>query len=996
MLTQCVSAEMLDRLHAGELPEPEETAVRAHLQTCMQCARKEAELLHAHERLLHDVRVLHGSGLLRAAAPAPEISSSAPPPHADRPIIAPNIAGYRIVEEISRGGQGVVYRAIQESTKREVALKVLRDGAFASQSAKLRFQREIELAAGLRHAHIITIFDSGVTAEGMQFCVMDYVRGLPLLRHITEYGLTLERSLDLFAAVCEAVEFAHTRDILHRDLKPSNILVDVEGQPRVLDFGLARLLADPRQTLMSGSLELVGTLPYMAPEQAAERGQAVDRRTDVYALGVILYEMLTGRSPYPVQGRVTDVLRHICETPPLSLRRAWNAPLGAPGNSESGRRAGRCPLDTDIETIVAKALAKEPERRYATAGELATDVRRYMRGEAIAARPASAVYRARKFVRRRRVALGLSGLAAAAVIAAGATMYFQSLAGRAAAAQRREEARRLYFEAQAEAYRYPKNAVALYERAIERDPEFLDARIRRAFLLHREISTQDAGKAAEEILAQHPDCGPAHLLLGQVYRLTNPQHAAKHREEGLRLAADDLYYRAAALDVAQSAEAVELLTKLLAEDGSNLDARSERAWRNTVLRNPEAVLADAEVLRAIQPKSPDGWVWGGAALDRLDRHREAMEWYDEAVRLAPNRYSTRIYRAELFLAMGEYQRALADCDRAIELMPRLADAFALRARIRYVQGDRKIFLDDLETSLSIDPDCGLALTLRGRHLLEEGKLQEAYDSLHRALSAAPASVDVLVDLGKTLNELGRHGEAVEYFAKALSYSPNSIAAHTNRAQAYEALGESELAVADYTRVIELDPNSSFEIYSRAHLCWELGRIEEALADFRRAGELAPSEPGPPRYCGALLWVQGDLPGAIDFLEHAMSLMAESEPSQYFWLWELYSRRGQPGDAETATQMLARVEDIQMTPGYANLLRHCRGELTDEALVAAAQNADHQCDAYFHLAAHAGIAGDRSTERAWLNQASAVCPDHTDEFKIARQRLSALDDRLAGH
>ena len=320
----------------------------------------------------------------------------------------PDIGGYEITRELSRGGQGVVYQALQKSTKREVAIKILLAGPYATDSAQRRFEREIELVAQLRHPDIISIFHSGTTADGLPFYVMDYVRGLPLKEYVRANNLTLEETLELFVTVCEAVQYAHQKGVIHRDLKPTNILVDGNGTPRILDFGLAKPLGAPGGSSISATLEIIGTLPYMSPEQAGGSTDEIDTRTDVYSLGIILYELLTGQRPYPVEGRIADVLRHILETQPTPPTRSWTRDAGITRRGTRRLRAGECPIDSELEAIVFKALAKERERRYQSAGELARDIRHYLRGEPIEAKSDLLAYvlwrQARRYFRQTPVA----------------------------------------------------------------------------------------------------------------------------------------------------------------------------------------------------------------------------------------------------------------------------------------------------------------------------------------------------------------------------------------------------------------------------------------------------------------------------------------------------------------------------------------------------------------------------------------------------------------
>jgi non-specific serine/threonine protein kinase/serine/threonine-protein kinase len=323
----------------------------------------------------------------------------------DHPATAQvSIEGYEIISELHRGGQGVVYKAFQASMKREVAIKVLLGGTYASPSAKRRFEREIELVASLRHPNVVNVHDSGTTGDGQPYCVMDYIDGQRLDQYVRATQLTLEDTLTLFGKICDAVTYAHQRGVIHRDLKPSNILVDSDGSPKVLDFGLAKNLTAPVDRVISVTGQVLGTLPYMSPEQAQGSIGEIDTRTDVYALGVILYELLTGRYPYPVVGQMADVLKHIAETPATAPTRQWTPESGVSRRTSRRLRTGKCPIDDEVQTIVLRCLAKERARRYESAGGLLRDIERYLGGQAIEAKRDSTWYVLRKLVRRHAVA----------------------------------------------------------------------------------------------------------------------------------------------------------------------------------------------------------------------------------------------------------------------------------------------------------------------------------------------------------------------------------------------------------------------------------------------------------------------------------------------------------------------------------------------------------------------------------------------------------------
>ena len=344
------------------------------------------------------------------------------------PSLPSSIGPYKVLGLLGVGGMGAVYEAEQQRPRRVVALKVIKPG-FVSPSLLRRFEREAEVLGRLQHPGIAQVYEAGTAVHEYEpapqrasrelerpgpnipplsgdmpgavpaaeakrsasvatpYFAMELVRGTTLTRYANEKSLDLRQRLDLITRICEAVQYAHQQGVVHRDLKPGNILVDTSGQPKILDFGIAKITGNAAQlsTIETQVGQIVGTLPYMSPEQARGEVDKLDTRSDIYALGVIAYELLAGRLPYDLkQAIILEAVRVICEEDP--------APL-----SSIDRRLGG-----DLETIIAKSMAKEKERRYASASELASDIKRYLNDEPVSARPPSTWYQWSKFARRNK------------------------------------------------------------------------------------------------------------------------------------------------------------------------------------------------------------------------------------------------------------------------------------------------------------------------------------------------------------------------------------------------------------------------------------------------------------------------------------------------------------------------------------------------------------------------------------------------------------------
>ena len=702
---------------------------------------------------------------------------------------ARRIGAYELVRLLGEGGMGLVYlaRRADDQYRRQVAIKLMHAGLGHHPDMLRRFRAERQILANLDHPNIARLLDGGITPEGSPYLVMEYIDGIPIDDYCRRAQLPIAERLRLFRIVCEAVEYAHRDLVVHRDIKPGNILVTAAGAPKLLDFGIAKLLNPEASDLTLMATRTTGRLmtpEYASPEQV--RGQPVSTATDVYALGVLLYELLVGRAPFKMDSASPlEIARAICEREPL---RPSTAARHNPAVAVLEARS----LRGDLDNIVIKAMRKEPARRYASVSQFSDDLRRYLEGYPVEAAGGAWRYRAGKFIKRHKAGVGFAAAGVVAVLAFGIAMGI--LAHRAAL--ERETAEReaqfltsIYAAGTPEQARgRPVDTVALLDRGVMR---------------------------VDKELAGNPEVQATMLTnLGEAYMNVG---AYDHAETALQKAYD-LRRRIFGENNADTAATLDDLGTAIRLEGRY--AQAEPEFRR-------ALAVRQKLLGAKNAATTASMANLGECLYLEDKNTEAEQLLRKALEIqgggvTPLAAATRNYLALAVETRGDYEQAAqllreaVDMDRRAEgadspdFANSLHNLAGAEMRAGDILGAEAAEREDLALRRKIlgndHPDLGYSLNNLGWILLQTGELKEAESLLAEQLSlvrrhfpeTSPRMVGALDNWARVLQAKGEYAQAEEYFRKALAIvQPKPEITNWSAAQILANIGVLELDRGDY-------------------------------------------------------------------------------------------------------------------------------------------------------------------------------------------------------
>lgn len=732
------------------------------------------------------------------------------------------IGKYQLTEKLGQGGMGEVWKALDTDLNRWVALKFLK-GEDPSHLARL--QREAHTAAGLTHPNIAGVYEIS-ESEGRHFIAMQFVQG----RTLESFSKADRRLLvQLIRDAARALDHAHRQGVIHRDIKPANLMVtQAEEGARVivLDFGLARPIEGGKTLSQSGGV--LGTPAYMSPEQA--RGEKLDERSDVYSLGATLYEVLTGKTPFEGTG-VLDLIKKVEVEEPLAPRKINPS------------------IPRDLETVALKCLEKDRDRRYATAKDFANDLNRWLEGDAVQARPASAMYRFRMRLAKRKAVVATAGVAAMLLTVA---LGWWLWVGRPDTEHLRHmaEGRKLWEKARmaaisgidpAQIREHSKVAREQFEEAIRERPES-DAHLMRGRCLELEGQDDEAMRALERAYEMDPANAEARVELAKVLFLryqasrgtpTASIYAAGSSVESRR------YFSALPSETVEERGYRERGGKLIAEGRAS--PAQESLLKGLLAMGMGNYSRAAEALSAYtktEPWDAQAHEMVGISLYHARDFSGAIKALDRALSLVSNANWFR-WRGLAKDALGLYDEAIADHTNAIESDPRLAIAYSNRGIAKGAKGLYDEAIEDHTKAIELDPRLANAYTSRGAAKVGKGLYDEAIADYTKAIELDPKDADAHANRGTVQGRKGHFDKAIADCTKAIELDPRNSFHYANRGTAHFVKGQYDEAIADYAKAIELEPKEARHYVHRGSALFNRGQRDEAIEEFTKAIALDP-------------------------------------------------------------------------------------------------------------------------------------------------------------
>ena len=702
----------------------------------------------------------------------------------------PEIPGHEVEAVLGRGGMGVVYKARHLRLNRPVAVKMMLAGGYAGRSGLLRFLREAEALAGLRHPNIVQVHEVG-DLDGLPYFTMEYVEGGSLGQSLAGTPQPARQASALVETLAGAVHAAHQGGIVHRDLKPANVLLTANGTPKITDFGLARRMDGEHDLTWTGTP--IGTPSYMAPEQADGMSRPIGPAVDIYALGAILYELLTGRPPLRAATAAETMLQVISQEPVPPSRLNPNVPR-------------------DLETICLKCLHKDPQRRYATAAALAEDLNRFQGGESILARPAGAPERIGRWIRRHRtesVMLAVSLLLLAALVAG--SLWFVAQESR----RRHAVEADLRMVAQLQDGARWQEAQAVLERA--------EARLGGAGL-HGLRERMSQAKRDLSLVMKLDAIRLKRLTHGELafYKeQANRDYAEAFRQSGLGTAKDP----PTSLATTINASAVRGAIVAAVHDWAVCAAHeAERDWL-------------LEVARQADP-DPDGW---------RDRILDSAAWDDPAALAELAQTVPETLSMSLLLALGERLKAVGG--DAPSFLKRVQREHPADFWVNLILGNALLFHQApaeasgyYRAALASRPGAAVGYCAVGDTLRLQNSFAEAIEYYQKALQLDPDYARAHSNLGLTLQAQDRLDQAIPYYQHAVQLDPNYAWAHNNLGEALRLKGRLDEAYDHCLQAIRLEPKNLVMQNSLTQVLLKQGRQKEAQVEWRKTLNANPPEP----------------------------------------------------------------------------------------------------------------------------------------------------------